>query len=110
MLLKTYTQLICVIHSRNDLHHIFSYFIHIHSMNINHADYHSYELTNTFQRLNDSTNRAGRLITLLDNNFYNFFSSHFNFLYKYTQSGRTKIQQFFRAYSLFLALYPRAGY
>lgn len=73
MLLKTYTQLICVIHSRNDLHHIFSYFIHIHSMNINHADYHSYELTNTFQRLNDSTNRAGRLITRLDNNFYNFF-------------------------------------
>lgn len=68
-----YTQLICVIHSRNDLHHIFSYFIHIHSMNINHADYHSYELTNTFQRLNDSTNRAGRLITRLDNNFYNFF-------------------------------------
>lgn len=35
MLLKTYTQLLLTIyvtHSRNDLHHIFSYFIHIHSM------------------------------------------------------------------------------
>lgn len=77
MLLKTYTQLLLTIyvtHSRNDLHHIFSYFIHIHSM-----QYKSCRLSflrvnkhfPTFKRFNES-NRPS-LCLKVDKNFYNFF-------------------------------------